>query len=174
MLSARNQARLVQANRMSRRGAAAVARATRESRNRHYGRHVHPSSTAAAKLAMSAVRQGFADSRAYKQVAPAGGMHGTPLDKISTQRIAGLISGFVSKPRPLAHMGELGRASMSQGYHGPSTMREMPVQAFRERGARRMTVKRVGAKSANQAKAKSANRAKAKTMSKGKARAKSA
>ena len=152
MLSARNQARLVQTNRMSRRGAAAVGRASRERLNSGYGRPIHPTSTDAAKLAMSAVRQGFADARALRMVARPVGMHGTPLGRISTPRVARLLSGFVSKPRPLAHIGALGRASMDQGYHGPLTMREMPVPAFSERGARRMTVKRVGAKSANRAK----------------------
>ena len=166
MFSARNQARLVQTDRQSRRAAAAVGRASRERFNSGYGRRVHPTSTDPAKLAMSAVRQGFADARALRMVARPVGMHGTPIRQISTPRIAGLISGFVSKPRPLANMGGLGRASMEQGYHGPSTMREMPVQAFSERGQRRMTAKRVGAKSAN--------RATSKSRSKGKARAKSA
>jgi hypothetical protein len=103
---------------------------------------------------MSAVRQGFADTRALRMVAKPVGMHGTPIRQISTPRVAGLISGFVSKPRPLANMGALGRASMEQGYHGPLTMKEMPVPAFSARGARK-TAKRVGAKSADKAKAKS-------------------
>lgn len=165
MLSARNQARLVQTNRQSRRGAAAVGRASRERLNRHYGRHVHPTSTDAAKLAMSAVRQGFADARAYRMVAKPVGMHGTPLGKISTPRVASLLSSYLGRPRPMANMGALGRASAAQGYHGPLSMREVPVPAFSARGARRMTAKRVGAKSANRAKSKSKSKSKARAKS---------
>lgn len=167
MFSARNQARLVQTDRQSRRAAAAVGRASRERFNSGYGRRVHPTSTDPAKLAMSAVRQGFADARALRMVAKPVGMHGTPLGRISTPRVARLLSGFVGRSRPLANMGALGRASAAQGYHGPLSMREVPVPAFSERGARRMTAKRVGAKSANRATSKS-------SKSKGKARAKSA
>ena len=171
MFSARNQARLVQTDRQSRRAAAAFGRASRERLNSGYGRRVHPTSTDPAKVAMDAVRQGFADARALRMVAKPVGMHGTPIRQISTPRIASLLSGFVSKPRPLSDMGGLRRASMGQGYHGPLSMREMPVQAFSARGqrmngARRMTAKRVGAKSAN--------RATSKSRSKGKAKAKSA
>jgi hypothetical protein len=164
MLSARNEARLRQANRMSRRGAAAVARASRERLNSGYGRPVHPTSTDAAKMAMGHVRQGFADARSLRMVAKPVGMHGTPLGRISTPRVASLLSGYLGTGVQ-ANMGALGRASMGQGYHGPLTMREMPVPAFSERGARRMTAKRVGAKSANRAKT---------SKSKGKTRAKSA
>ena len=159
MLSARNQARLVQTNRQSRRAAAALGRASRERLNSGYGHRVHPTSTDPAKLAMSAVRQGFADARALRMVAKPVGMHGTPLGRISTPRVASLLSGYLGTG-PLAHLGALGRASAAQGYHGPLTMKEMPVPAFSERGAHmsgmrstaRKTVKRMGAKSADKAK----------------------
>ena len=155
MLSARNQARLVQTNRQSRRAAAALGRASRERLNSGYGHRVHPTSTDPAKLAMSAVRQGFADARALRMVAKPVGMHGTPLGRISTPRVASLLSGYLGTG-PQAHLGALGRASAAQGYHGPLTMREMPVPAFSERGAHmsgaRKTVKRMGAKSADKVK----------------------
>ena len=161
MFSARNQARLVQANRQSRRAAAAVGRASRERLNSGYGHRVHPTSTDPAKLAMSAVRQGFADARALRMVAKPVGMHGTPLGRISTPRVASLLSSYLGTG-PRANMGALGRASMGQGYHGPLTMSEMPVPAFSTRGARK-TAKRVGAKSANRATSKSKGKAKAKS-----------
>ena len=164
MLSARNQARLVQANRLSRRGAAAVGRASRERLNLRYVHPVHPTSTSAAKMAMDAVRHGFADARALRMVAKPVGMHGTPLGRISTPRVASLLSGYLGTGAQ-ANMGALRRASMGQGYRGPLSMREMPVPAFSERGARRMTAKRVGAKSANRAKAKSKSKSKARAKS---------
>ena len=146
---------------------AAVSRASRERLNRHYGRHVHPMATTASKDQRNATLHAFATNpvRALRMTAKSAGKHGNPLGRISTPRVASLISGFLGGPVPPANLRALTRASSAQGYHGPFTSKEAAVPIFRERGSR-MTAKRTGAKSAN--------RAKAKTVSKGKARAKSA